>query len=310
MTNVGTYAQHRLVLGITQETQSRIYGTQQQIATGKKSQTFSGIADESRQLVTLRNLATRADRYIANNTLVDTRLQVMETSTASLFEIASNLQVLLVNGLNEGNADALNIAGQADAMLQELQGLLNVSREGRYLFSGSRTDTPPVDITQLPDQTVTATQYSIPTSDGDSLGYYQGDTERVRLRADDDVTVSYGVAASERGFERLTRALHLVATVTDPNTETARLEEALRVVKQSIEDIPDIRSSIGNARNRIGEATARLNDYLLYSEQTISDIENVDVAEAVTRLSNDQAILQASYYSLSALSRLTMLEFI
>jgi flagellar hook-associated protein 3 FlgL len=48
----------------------------------------------------------------------------------------------------------------------------------------------------------------------------------------------------------------------------------------------------------------------LLTEETIGEIENVDVAEALTLLSQNTTTIEASYATLSRLNSLSLLEFI
>ncbi|MEX0300304.1 MAG: flagellin [Kordiimonas sp.] len=48
----------------------------------------------------------------------------------------------------------------------------------------------------------------------------------------------------------------------------------------------------------------------MFLETFIADLEDVDIAEAVTRLNNDQVALEASYRSIGSLSQLSLLRFL
>jgi flagellar hook-associated protein 3 FlgL len=48
----------------------------------------------------------------------------------------------------------------------------------------------------------------------------------------------------------------------------------------------------------------------VYLQGRISDIEDVDVAEAVTRLMQDQLALEAAMATISRLSRLSLVDYI
>jgi flagellar hook-associated protein 3 FlgL len=187
-------------------------------------------------------------------------------------------------------------------MLDEVTALLSVQDDGRYLFAGTRTDTAPVDQTQLPPS------YSMPTSDGDAIGYYQGDSVELSVRADVDFTVTYGVTAGERGFERAIRALHMIV-IGAPGDRTT-MEEALSVVSNAISDVSDIRTGIGASRAALENVNKRLDEFTLYSEKTISDLENVDITKVITEMNADQVAVEASFTTLARLSRLSLTQFL
>jgi flagellar hook-associated protein 3 FlgL len=302
MTRVTDLAQFNTAMFYLNQTRTRISDEQSQVSSGVKSLTYAGLSPDVNRLVTLETAHSRVDQYVANNNLISSRLQTMEGNVSQLFDMATNLKTLLVNALNNNNASALNLSAQADTQLQQVASLLNAKLGGRYLFAGSRTDTQPVDLTQLPGS------YTIPTVSGASSSYYQGDDFVFSLQADDSLTVNYGVTADEGGFEKLIRALDVVKK--SPPTDTAALTHALDVVGQAITEIPDIRTGIGTAQSMIEQVNKRHSDFQLYSEKTIGDIQNVDAAELMTRLQGDSTSLQASYMAISTLSQMNLLKFL
>ena len=302
MTRVATLAQNQRNLAYILDAQQRMNEAQLQISSGKKSEYYSGIAADTRRLLNVQTSHIQTTQYISNNKLVDDRLQTMETSVSQIFDLATQYKTLIINALNADNSSDLAMPTQTQSMLDQVTALLNTEEDGRYLFAGTRTDTAPVDQSGLPGS------YTIPTSDGDASGYYTGDSTQLTIQADENFTVTYGVNAGQTGFEQLIRAMHMVR-IGAPN-DKATLDEALRVVNQAIDGISDIRTQIGTARSALENVNTRLNDYLTYSEQTISDLENVDVTEAITNMNNDQVSLNASYAVISRLSNLSLTQYL
>jgi flagellar hook-associated protein 3 FlgL len=302
MTRVTDLAQFNTAMFYLNQTRTRISDEQSQVSSGVKSLTYAGMSPDVNRLVTLETAHARIDQYVTNNNLVASRLQTMEGNVSQLFDMATNLKTLLVNALNNNNASALNLGAQADTQLQQVASLLNAKMGGRYLFAGSRTDTQPVDLTQLP------VSYTIPTVAGASSAYYQGDDFIFSVQSDDSLAVNYGVTADQSGFEKLIRALDIVKKA--PATDTAALQHALDVVGQAITEIPDIRTSIGTAQSMLEQVNKRHSDFQLYSEKSIGDIQNVDAAELMTRLQADSTSLQASFMAISTLSQMNLLNFL
>ena len=302
MTRVADVAQNSRILGFIASTQSKVAVIQTQIGSGRKSQEYKGISRDAERLVSLEAVHLRTNQYVENNQNVERRLRTMESNVSQIFDVMSQYKTLLVDGLNAQNAADLNMTVRAQEMLNQIASLLNVEEEGRYLFAGSRTDTQPVDLTGLPPT------YVIPTNDGDSAGYYQGNSQVLSVRAADSFDVNYGITADALGFEQAIRALHVVVTgvPTDPTT----LNHALAVATDALTNIANTRTQIGAVRNTLDDLNEKHNEYLLFTEQTIGEIENVDLAEAVTRLNDASVALDASFLSVSKLSQLTLLNFL
>ena len=308
MDRISTYGQHQRTLTYMNLTQTHMADLQNQISSGRKSMRYEGISRDAERLVSVESMRTRVTQYVQDNQLAERRLTTMETNVSQVFELMSEFKTLLVDALNAQNAQDLDLANQSQQILNQVAALLNVQEDGRYLFAGYRTDTAPVNMA-VPPMPV---QYTIPTSDpaaGTTPAYYRGTSDKLSVRAEDNFDVTYGVTADEQGFERAIRALDIVIKSPQP-TDTTMLQHVLGVTSNAITDIADIRTGIGVATKTLGDVRQRHSDTLLFAEETINDIENVDVADAVTRMNNAQTTLEASYMTISRLSQLTLLNFI
>jgi len=302
MTRVANFAQHERNLAHILNTQERLRTGQLQVSSGKRSETFSGISSDARRLVNVEAAHIRTTQYISNNNLIDQRMQVMETNVSQAFELITEYKTLLINALNADNSSDLALPIQTQSMLSEMTALLNVEDDGRFLFAGTRTDTRPVDLAGLPGT------YTLPTADGDSIGYYQGDTTALTVQADENFTVAYGITAAEVGFERAIRAMHMVQI--GPPGDRATLDAALAVTNQAIDAVSDIRTRIGASRAALENVNTRLTEFQLFSEKTISDLENTDITEVITQMNADQVAMEASFSIIARLSDLSLTRFI
>lgn len=302
MERVASFAQYNRLTSLMFRTQSRMNDINVQIASGKTSQDYKGIARDSERLVSLEATHVRVTQFVRGNDGAERTLNTMESNIAQVFDVMSDFKVLLINALNADNAKDLNMGDQTQKLMDQVVSLLNVQENGRYLFSGSMTNTPPVDTSVLP------AVYAVPTSDWDSIGYYQGDAQQHVIRAAENFDITYGVNAGELGFERAIRAMD--ATLKGGPTDRANLEQALVVTNQALNDIPDIRTRVGTSRGALADTNVRHQEFLLFAEETFSEIENVDLPKAVTLMNSAQVNLEASYMSLSRLSELSLMNFL
>lgn len=302
MTRVANIAQYDRMISLIMQAQGEANDAQLQMASGYKSQTYQGIAHEASRLVEMEVSHVRVTQYSDNNGLVDDRLQLMEGNVGQIVEILTQFKSLLINGLNHGNAQELDLANQTTEKMQQVATLLNADLDGRHLFAGSMTNTEPVDLSGLP------VAYTIPSSDGDAAGYYQGDSVQLKVRADDNLDINYGIKADDLGFEQTIRAMDIV--IKGAPTDTTMLNHALDVVSSALENVTDTRTRIGNARSSLATIEKTHGDFLLFAEETIGDLEHTDVTEAITRLNESQVSLEASYMALSRLSQISLMQYI
>ena len=309
MFRVSTFASHQLNLSQTMQTQARLQNGQIQVSSGKTSADYAGLASESQSLISLENNHELLGSFMSNIDVTDRRLQGMETNVAGIFDVASEFRVLLISALNANNAAMIALNENAQLMLDEVVGMLNFQQDDRFLFSGSMIETTPVDVSAFDPDNV-AYDPSDPTLA--NFGYYAGDSAILSVRIGEAVTASYGVTADDPGFEKLLRALELARTAaaSPAGIDRARLQTALGLVNEAIQEIPNIQSQIGASRKAMEQTKQIHMDFRLYAEGIIGDIENVDVPEALTRITADQLQLEASYMVTSRLASVSLLNYL
>lgn len=303
---VTALAQQQFTLDQIKNLQGRIAQKNISITSGVNAQRYSGISENSKRLVNLEATHVALSRFSQNNTIIDQRLQTMETNVSQLGEIASDFRTQLISAINAGNAPVSGIDVLAQNLIAQVSSILNVSVDGRFLFSGSKTNTAPVDLNDagflVPPSTYPSTA---------DVNYYQGDQQILSIRADTDLTINYGVTADDPAIEKLIRTLHLVSTaVVAPVPDLARLQEALRLGEEAANELPLIVAGIGAARKGLETANAVHAETLLYTEQTIGDLANTDLAEAITLLTADQSSLEASFAALAQMRSISLLNFL
>ena len=151
-----------------------------------------------------------------------------------------------------------------------------------------------------------------PGYDTANPGFYKGDNAKLNVRIDINATVEFGIKANDPGIEKLVRSLYMVrnANVAPGGIDRATLDSALGLVIEALNEIPDIRSRIGSDLMALEQMKTRHQDFTVFTNESISQIENVDVAAAVSRLSIDQTFLEASYMLTARLSQLSLANFL
>lgn len=298
LTRVGDFAQHQRMSQLLLAAQTRARETQAQIGSGKVAQRFRQIAADADRLLATKDALYRMGQFRANNQLAAHRLQVMEASLASLHDVGTRLKVLMIQRLDDASAVPGVISAELRHLLEQAVSELNVDFNGRHLFSGSRTDTPPV-----------ALDPAFAGLGGPDDTYYQGDAVTLTVRADDDREVAYGMTADRPGFQELIGALR-AALAGDAADDRAMLESALDLVNAALPKLADYRSEVGAAQATLEQINRGYDDAEVYLERQISDIENVDLTEAITRMSQDQMVIESAMATIARLSQVTLADFL
>ena len=311
MTRIADIAQNKAVTSLILDTQSRLNDKQAQISSNQKSQDYAGIAPDSMQLVSLEASERRMEQYLTDNTYVDLRLNGTLNSIDSLKHSINDIRGLLRSLMVDGHlATGIDKDSICDVKTQEIEDFLNTTINGRYLFSGSKTNTRPVD---------TGTMSSAPQYDAafntkpESTFYYNGDDTIIKARIDEGVVMEYGVTAANSGFEKLIRSIRILRSTDISGADTdymAKVEHALNLINQSDGELQGLEMNIGTRIQQLDTTNKNIKISQNFARGIISDIESVDTFQAVAELTQDQTMLEASYSTMVRLSNLNLTKFL
>lgn len=319
MTRVATLAQQQLITSNALRTQRNVSELQVQVASGKKTQAFSGIADDAGRLVNLKSELSQAEQFIQNITITEKRLDLMAFALDQIEEIARKARTDFAGAINGSAADDIQLSLLAQASLDQVVEILNSKDDSRFLFAGGAVETKPVN---LSNAAYTAPAPGSPPTFVQTVetGYYQGDSIVQSTRADDGFNVSYGIKADEVAFEKLIRTLDNVSNVTftDPITtqEKTFLRDAITEMTELLENngtdktLTDLRADIGLDRVVLDSLKNKHTNFLQFAQNSISEIENVNTAEAVSLLNFEQVQLEASFTTIARIQTLSLSNFL
>jgi flagellar hook-associated protein 3 FlgL len=91
MTRIANLAANEHLLAIVTRTQSQVQDLQTQVATGKRSQTYAGIAQDTRELLRLERSRQVLERFDRNNDLMKIRLDTTMTAVGEGLILLENL---------------------------------------------------------------------------------------------------------------------------------------------------------------------------------------------------------------------------
>lgn len=294
---ISTYGQHQTLLQYMTGLQGRLADGQIQQASGLKSMSLSGLDGQAKTLLNLEGELTRSAGYIANGDAAISRLNSVYAGMLGVDEIATQARSLTISYTDA--TDLTGLQAQAQGLLEDLASTLNQPYAGQYLFSGTATNTKPVDLSQLPAANVPSTA---------DTSYYQGDDGSLSAKIADNQTVSYGVSAADPAIEALIRSLNILANANP--LDQAALSEAGTLAEQASTGTAAILETLSNQSNRIQDIVDGQTDIQLYAESWISDIREVDIAAVQTQLSMLETSLEATMQAIAAFYRLNLSDYL
>jgi flagellin-like hook-associated protein FlgL len=149
MNRIANLASTNALVSRLMQTQSRVNDLQIQASTEKVSQTYQGIARSSQRLVNTENSRDMLSNFVTNNGTADLRLKTMDAAVSGVrTAIIDFREALFEFEAGSGNEEQ-RIKDVQDAAFRALNDVgiyLNTDADGRFIFSGGRVTTQPVDL--------------------------------------------------------------------------------------------------------------------------------------------------------------------
>lgn len=179
----------------------------------------------------------------------------------------------------------------------------------------------------------TAVTMKVFAADGavtNSQSYYQGDTQSLTHRVDENRTIDIDVTAAHPTFEKMIRAMSLIAqgkfgSEGGLENNQVRIEQAVFLADDAIaapsegtppfgaelqSDLNEIIFNLGFKQVILRDSMARQADFNNLLGGFISLTEDVDETEAITNLLSAQRSLEASYQALSRVFSMSLADFL
>jgi flagellar hook-associated protein 3 FlgL len=284
-----------------------MFQDQQQVNTGKVASDYKGLAGQTATLLSAKTLQSRINQYTSAGTEVKGVLSIYDNSIGVLDSVTSDLKKTLQQGI--ANNEVYGFGETLSQSLNSAITALNTQVSGKYIFSGTRTDVPAVGIQSISDLQALAAG-----SDA-----FQNNQQKSAVQIDDGVALQYGVLASDVAGPLMDVLKALADFNSGPNGPIdGKLTPTQQTfIQTQLANLESARQTVLNSQVENGVRQNRLDSVLQQHESTgnvvtgvISDIEDVDMASAVTRLNGDQTALQASYKVMAQLSQLSLLNFL
>jgi flagellar hook-associated protein 3 FlgL len=301
-----TYLYDRAVAQMT-TSQSNLAKSQAQLSSGKNILQPSDAPEEAVSIQRLKSVIARQESFEQAIQTTENRLRTEETALEGVSNILTRLKELAIQASNDtyGPKDREIIAIEMQGLQEDLLSFANTrDANGAYLFSGSRVFTPPFE--RQPDGEV----------------IYQGD-ETVNL-------VEVGDQRQLRANRTGTQVFDRVVRINEDGSASGvsffqgvqDLVDAVRtsdrqLMNRGIAELSDLSDGVSLSIARVGSdmnvvtgQRAVLEETRLQLQLVLSEAEDLDYTEAVTKMQKQMLALEASQASFAQISRLSLFEYI
>jgi flagellin-like hook-associated protein FlgL len=149
---------------------------------------------------------------------------------------------------------------------------------------------------------------------GEVTASFGAQLDPLRVRIDNGIDLEYGIRADNPAIRKILDSLFALAT-TDLNTTTVgSFRELARLAADDLQTgrsmISDLSAELGVKENVLDTTEQRHKDFLVVTETQLDRVENVDMAEAVSRLTQTQTNLEASFKLLTSVRNLSLANYL
>ncbi|MBX2832606.1 MAG: flagellin [Rhodospirillales bacterium] len=300
---VSTAAMQQNMLSQIRSVQTQLAEATEQSSSGVKADSYSGVADNSYVIATLSAEISEASAYADIAEEIQTRVEVYYSTLNDMVDILTDMTSDLSGALSTGTDQAFGINESAAAALETFASLLNTQYEGRYIYAGSASDSAPVS--------VDTADYAVITSPSTTdFSYYSGNDDIASAKVADGTTIEYGITAQEDAFEQALRALNLAGNASSDPVDEDALSEAMELVETAVAGLSELQNQVSYTQDQLESVVDMHTDFQLAAESTVTNLSDVDLAEAVVTLETLSIQLEASYSVTSQITDMSLFEYL
>lgn len=288
------------------DAQVKLSQTQAQLASGRQLLSPSDRPDQAQAIERLREASARQEVFAGQLRTVQARLEAEETALTSVNTILIRAKELSLQGADGtlGPQDRIAIAQELRQLREQLVTLAN-SRDdgGQYLFGGAAVGNPPF------------------VADADGRVSYRGDQTPAWLVNEERDLLVFNRAGSEafgrvvrdttagpRGVEFFDAVDDLIQAVADSDIGS---------IQRGIGEVDELLTSNGLALVKTGADQNAIDNQLEIVDETLlrlksarSNLEDLDYAEAISRMNQQMLALESAMGSFARVSRLNLFEYL
>lgn len=307
MERVSTLMQSQAMLTELTRAQRTLFDAQREVSTGKRINEFSDSPSDLGALMAARATDSRTADFEASARSVRQRLDLQDTHMEEMASVIADLKQTIFDAV--ANNGGLALRSEMDGAVKRMVSILNAQIDGKYIYGGTRQDVPPVTIDSLTSL----------LGLGATADAFQNNAVAQSAKIDNSQTIEFGQLADALGGPLFDVVRQFGAFEAGPNgpigdqlttAESDFLTSLLPGLTAAYQGSNEALARNGVAFRAADEAVTRHGETRTTLAAMISDIEDVDMAEAITKLNNAQTALQASAKTFATVQNLTLLDYL
>jgi flagellar hook-associated protein 3 FlgL len=305
----------------SQRAQNLMLKAQQQISSSSKLQSAADNPSDMLQVLRTNQNLAEIDQYRAASKQAQTRLEISEVSLSSMSSMVTRARELAVqlgnDSLSTGARQA--IGKEAASLLQSMVAAANVKDpNGESAFAGYLSNVSPAG------------------QDGSGNWVYQSDDNVRRVRISDTRNLPAASPASAIFFDAATpltddasgnvinsngqplpdsifstlKSLVYLSNKPAGTSVSPGIQGVIQRISHFSDRILTARADVGAMLGEVEAAQNAFDDSDLYLKTYKSGLQDIDLAEAITRFTQQQTVLQATQQSFTRIQGLSLFNYL
>ena len=287
--------------------QTNLAKSQAQLAQGKQIINPSDAPDQASTVQRLKSILTRQDSYQTALNTVQNRLQGEDSTLSSVSDLLIRAKEIAVQANNDtlssDNRKALGV--ELQGLRDQMLSLANTKdTNGNYLFAGSKVTQPPF------------------VSVAGGSPQYVGDQTRMKVmvgenrsmpinRTGTDAFVPVNRTAPDGTSQGVGFFIVMDDLIKGVNTsDRPKMQGGLGELDTLLGGLSMARANIGSGLKGIEQQTSVIEDTVLNLKTTLSSVEDLDYASAITKMNQQMLSLEAAQSSFAKISQLNLFNYI
>lgn len=287
--------------------QTQLAKSQAQLAQGKQIINASDAPNQAATIQRLKSILNKQDSYQSSLDTIKARLQGEDSTLQNVSDLLVRAKEVAVQGANDtlNAGDRKALATEMQALRDQMLSLANTKdSNGNYLFAGSRVKQPAF----------------VETANGSPE--YRGDQTRMNVRVGDQRSIPINrtgtdafVPVARMDADGKTSGIGFFQVmdnlITGLNTNKATdIRRGVGELDDLMQGLSLARANVGTNLNVVDQQTAVIEDTALNLKTTLSSIEDLDYASAITKMNQQMMSLEAAQASFAKVSQLNLFNYI
>jgi len=287
--------------------QTNLAKSQAQLAQGKQIINPSDAPDQASTVQRLKSILSRQDSYQTALNTVQSRLQGEDSTLSSVSDLLIRAKEIAVQANNDtlspDNRKALGV--ELQGLRDQMLSLANTrDSSGNFLFGGSKvTQAPFISVAGgSPQYAGDQTRMSVMVGENRSMPINRTGTDAfvpVNRTLPDGTTQGVGF------FNVMDDLIKGVNTSDRP-----KMQGGLGELDTLLGGLSMARANIGSGLKGIDQQTGVIEDTVLNLKTTLSSVEDLDYASAITKMNQQMLSLEAAQSSFAKISQLNLFNYI